>query len=265
MKKKKTFITLIIILIIVMSLWISGMIPQQIAKIYGNNYMNKHFPEMQLKYVDIEWSKYHDDYIITFKDKDNNTHGCTIGPKYFPINLGQGIFEIEEIYRKQRNIPIEKNATEKEEVDTNTEINISEENNINAPPTTQELIDEFDKSAENLDSNYFVTDFETYKSKASNMKLNNKQISEIAEKGFEESAKRIAGEGASNKETEKIVLEEVIPNNYFTMKYRESDTNYPELKMNAYVVTRENEMGCGIIIYIDPTTALIVGGDAYGD
>ena len=35
--------------------------------------------------------------------------------------------------------------------------------------------------------------------------------------------------------------------------------------MKAYVVTRENEMGCGIKIYIDPTTALIVGGDAYGD
>ena len=34
--------------------------------------------------------------------------------------------------------------------------------------------------------------------------------------------------------------------------------------MKAYVVTRENEMGCGIKIYIDPSTALIVGGSAYG-
>lgn len=99
MRKKKIFIAIIIaILIIVASLWISGIIPKQIAKIHGNSYMRNHFPEMQLKYVNIEWSKYHNDYIITFKDKDNNTHSCTIGPKYFPINLGQGLFEIEETY-----------------------------------------------------------------------------------------------------------------------------------------------------------------------
>ena len=35
--------------------------------------------------------------------------------------------------------------------------------------------------------------------------------------------------------------------------------------MEAFVVTRENEMGNGIKIYIDPTTGLIVGGEAYGD
>ena len=110
-----------------------------------------------------------------------------------------------------------------------------------------------------------MTDFGTYKPNNKSKGLTNKQISEIAQKGFEESAKRIAGEGASNKETERIKLEEIIPNNYFTRKNRQSNTKYQELKMNAYVVTRENDMGCGIKIYIDPTTALIVGGEAYGD
>ena len=102
MSKKKIFIVIIIvILIIVAGLWISGIIPKQIAKIYGNIYMNNNFPEMELKYDTIEWSKNYDDYIITFKDKDNNMHSCTIGPKYFPINLGQGLFAIEEADREE--------------------------------------------------------------------------------------------------------------------------------------------------------------------
>lgn len=101
MSKKKIIIAIIfIILIIVASLWVGGIIPKQIAKIFGNSYMNNHFPEMQLKYVDIQWSKYHDDYIITFKDKDNNTYGCTISPKYFPITFGQGLNAIEQRYRE---------------------------------------------------------------------------------------------------------------------------------------------------------------------
>jgi hypothetical protein len=62
--------------------------------------MKNNFPKMQLEYVDIEWSKYHDDYIIAFKDKDDDIYSCTIGPKYFPISLGQGLFEIEEKYKE---------------------------------------------------------------------------------------------------------------------------------------------------------------------
>ena len=112
MSKKKIFIVIVIvILIIIAGLWISGIIPKQIAKIYGNSYMNNHFPEMQLKYDSIEWSKNHDDYIITFKDKVNNTHSCTVGPKYFPINLGQGLFAIEEAYREKLEEKKEDEAT----------------------------------------------------------------------------------------------------------------------------------------------------------
>ena len=112
MSKKKIFIVIVIvILIIIVGLWISGIIPKQIAKIYGNSYMNNHFPEMQLKYDSIEWSKNHDDYIITFKDKVNNTHSCTVGPKYFPINLGQGLFAIEEAYREKLEEKKEDEAT----------------------------------------------------------------------------------------------------------------------------------------------------------
>lgn len=97
MKKKIIIFTIILIMI---ALWFCGIIPKQIGRIYGTKYMKDNFPKMELKYVDMEWNKYFSDYIITFKDKENKIHGCVIGPKYFPINIGQGIVAIEETYRE---------------------------------------------------------------------------------------------------------------------------------------------------------------------
>ncbi|MBQ7410914.1 MAG: hypothetical protein IJW20_06000 [Clostridia bacterium] len=98
MKNKKIMIFAIVVILLIVVLWLGGIIPKQIAKIYGAQYMNKHFPKMQLEYDNIEWNEYFGDYIITFKDKENKTHGCVIGPKYFPINMGQGMVEIRETY-----------------------------------------------------------------------------------------------------------------------------------------------------------------------
>ncbi len=94
MKNKK-----IIVLIFLLILCVIILFPTQIAKIYGSFYMKTHFPKMNLECTNVEWSKYHNDYILSFKDKDNNTYSCTIGPKYFPVILGQGLFSIEETYR----------------------------------------------------------------------------------------------------------------------------------------------------------------------
>lgn len=71
--------------------WFSGLIPRQIAKIYGKSYVKNNFPEKQLEYVDIEWNKFYGDYIITFKDKDEKIYSSVIGPKFFPISMGQGV------------------------------------------------------------------------------------------------------------------------------------------------------------------------------
>ena len=93
----------IVVLIILIALWFSGIIPKQIGKIYGINYMKNNFPEMELEYVNIEWSKHYGDYIISFEDKDNQNYSCVIGPKYLPISIGQGIFAIEETYKEKYN------------------------------------------------------------------------------------------------------------------------------------------------------------------
>ena len=99
MKNKKIFLIIFGIIFFMMIIWFSGIIPKYIGKIYSIKYMTDNFPEMNLEFNNIEWSKYHNEYILYFKDKDSKTYSCTIGPKYLPINLGQGLFTIEEYYR----------------------------------------------------------------------------------------------------------------------------------------------------------------------
>lgn len=99
--KKRNLIIIINTVLVIIALWFGGIIPKQIGKIYGTKYMKHNFPEMQLEYINIEWNKYYGDYIITFKDKENQDYSCVIGPKYFPISIGQGLFEIEEIYSEK--------------------------------------------------------------------------------------------------------------------------------------------------------------------
>lgn len=100
-KKKIIIISIIAAILLIIALWIIGIIPVQIAKGYGIAYMMINFPEMQLRYENIEWSKYHSGYIIYFKDRENQNYSCVIGPKHFPVNIGQGIFAIEETYRQK--------------------------------------------------------------------------------------------------------------------------------------------------------------------
>lgn len=90
-KKKKIIIIAVTFVLLVSVSWFSGLIPRQIAKIYGKSYVKNNFPEKQLEYVDIEWNKFYGDYIITFKGKDEKIYSSVIGPKFFPISMGQGV------------------------------------------------------------------------------------------------------------------------------------------------------------------------------
>lgn len=102
MNKKRMIITILItVLIIIFTLWISGIIPKQIAKISATNYLKKNFPKVQLEYVDIEWSSNFGGYFIKFKDKDNETHSFIMNNKYLPISLGQGLFGFAEEYENK--------------------------------------------------------------------------------------------------------------------------------------------------------------------
>lgn len=98
-KKRIIIIAIIIILVVILGLWISGIIPKQIAKISAINYLKKNFSEKQYEYVDIEWSSSFGGYLIKFKDENDKIVGFLMNNKYFPITPGQGTFELEDSYR----------------------------------------------------------------------------------------------------------------------------------------------------------------------
>lgn len=124
--------------------------------------------------------------------------------------------------------------------------------------------DPYYKSVNNLDNTIFLTDFENYAPNNNDIKITEKKAKEIAQKGFEES-KRIASEGTDDIDSETVKIEEVVANNYFTRYYYQGNELYDKIKRNCYAIQRENDMGCGVTIYVDVTTGLIIAGRAFGD
>lgn len=91
-----------VLTVILAALWLTGIIPKQIARLAGTSYVEKHFPEMQLECVGVEYAKAFGDYLISFEDKHGTAYSCVIGPELFPVSLGQGLFAIESDYAKYR-------------------------------------------------------------------------------------------------------------------------------------------------------------------
>ena len=120
-------------------------------------------------------------------------------------------------------------------------------------------------AVKNLDKNIFFFFFESYKPENNDIIVSESKAKEIAQKGFEESKKRIAGEGADNKSSETVKIEEINANNYFTRLSDQSNKIYKEILRKCYIIQRENDIGNGISIYVDVSTGLIIGGQAYGD
>ena len=102
-KKRIIMIATILIMIVILVLWISGIIPKQIARIFATNYLKKNFPKMQLECVSVEWSSSSGGYLITFKDENDEAYGFIMNNKYFPVRLGQGLFGFEEKYNEKYN------------------------------------------------------------------------------------------------------------------------------------------------------------------
>ncbi len=117
----------------------------------------------------------------------------------------------------------------------------------------------------NLDNTIFLTDFENYTPDNNDIKITEKKARDIAQKGFEESKMRIASEGTEDINSETVQIEEVFANNYFTRYYSQRDETYNKIKRNCYAIQRQNNMGCGVTVYVDVTTGLIIAGRAFGD
>ncbi len=74
---------MVILMIIV--LWISGIIPQQIGKMTAINYIEKNYGDQGLIYVKMEYSSAHGDYFAVFKDSDGAYYNFLMHSKLLPI------------------------------------------------------------------------------------------------------------------------------------------------------------------------------------
>lgn len=176
---------------------------------------------------------------------------------------------------KERIVKLDKNYLSLERKFTNKLENVNEINeklnklidNLEKEEKLQNEVtsDYYYEAVKNLDKQIFLTDFENYMPVGNEIKISENEAKKIAQKGFEESKSRIAGEGADDIDSETIKIEEVPANNYFTRLYNQADEVYTEIKRKCYIIQRENEMGCGIKVYVDVTTGLIIGGEAFGD
>ena len=97
---KKKWLLPAVTLVILSALWLTGIVPKQIAKIAGTGYVTKHFPEMELACTGVEYAEVFGDYLITFEDKNSKVYSVVIGPELFPITLGQGLMAIEGEYEE---------------------------------------------------------------------------------------------------------------------------------------------------------------------
>lgn len=176
---------------------------------------------------------------------------------------------------KERIVKLDKNYLSLERKFTNQLENVNEINeklnklidNLEKEEKLQNEVtsDYYYEAVKNLDKQIFLTDFKNYMPVGNEIKISENEAKKIAQKGFEESKSRIAGEGADDIDSEIIKIEEVPANNYFTRLYNQGNEVYTEIKRKCYIIQRENEMECGIKVYVDVTTGLIIGGEAFGD
>ncbi len=96
MKKAFVPLSLTVGLLLIATLWGSGMIPKQIGRIWGCNYVQDQFPELNLNFEKIEWNQFYGDYVITFRDQEHQTVSFVLYPKFFPSCPGQGTFPLQE-------------------------------------------------------------------------------------------------------------------------------------------------------------------------
>lgn len=87
MKKNKIIIGNILVIMLIIVLWLTGVIPQMIGKQAAINYVKENHIEIDLTYKSIEYSTAYGDYIATFLDEAGNAYNFRLNSKYFPTSV----------------------------------------------------------------------------------------------------------------------------------------------------------------------------------
>lgn len=81
--KKKDLVTLSIIAIIFLTLWFSGFLPKQVARIVADNYIEAQGNNVEYKLKDVDYSSAHNCYFAYYLDENNpNAKTRNIGVYY---------------------------------------------------------------------------------------------------------------------------------------------------------------------------------------
>jgi hypothetical protein len=86
--KNKRFITIIVIVIVFLALWFSGVLPEEMVKVVAHNYISKHGDGVEYKFKNVEYSSAHDCYFAYYEyENDPNAETRNIGVYYrwFPV------------------------------------------------------------------------------------------------------------------------------------------------------------------------------------
>lgn len=87
MKKNKIIIRIILVIMLIIVLWLTGVIPQIIGKQAAINYVKENHIEINLTYKSIEYSTAYGDYIATFFDEAGNAYNFRLSSKHFPTSV----------------------------------------------------------------------------------------------------------------------------------------------------------------------------------
>ena len=134
---------------------------------------------------------------------------------------------------------------------------------IDAKVDREEFELEYDEAVENLDTETFVTDFDSFYQEYQNAtgEITQEQAEEVAEKAFKE-AERVVG--SYDKQTQECTETQIKPNGFFTRKYNEGE-QMAQYTVEVYAFTRKDEMMCGVTVYIDKKLGKVVGAESFGD
>ena len=132
----------------------------QFNDVLGPNYYSNYELKFEISKEDFEKNNllYNENQVYStltdssmHEEKDRNTYTCYIKCTK-PVNETKYII-MENVYRKQRHIPLETYTAEQIIENTNIATNLSADNNVNAPEISQEWWKEYDLAIDNLDTN----------------------------------------------------------------------------------------------------------------
>lgn len=88
MKLKSRKITIVVIaVLLILGLWISGIIPQQIGKMAATYYVQKNHEDRELVFVRMDYSSPHGDYFAVFKDSNGEVYNFLLHSKFLPTTV----------------------------------------------------------------------------------------------------------------------------------------------------------------------------------